>query len=200
MIIDWLLDYVFVVVWLLYFEFDFGYFGCCLYGCFCCMKLILILQDVFIMLKNFVIKYCFFFVIVFVDCIWFNKMIICVLIWMSMDLCDGNQVLFELMNVECKMCMFKMFVQIGFKEIEVVFFVVFQIDFDFVCELIEGGYIFDGVVIEVFMQVCEDLICCMMELLCGVKCVIIYVYNVIVLVFCCMVFNIDCEGVKCIVV
>ena len=42
-------------------------------------------------------------------------------IWMSTDLRDGNQALFEPMNAERKMRMFKMLVQIGFKEIEVAF-------------------------------------------------------------------------------
>src|SRR3546814_19431769 len=39
-------------------------------------------------------------------------------IWMSTDLRDGNQSLFEPMNAERKMRMFRMLCDIGFKEIE----------------------------------------------------------------------------------
>ena len=42
-------------------------------------------------------------------------------VWCSVDLRDGNQALFEPMNAERKMRMFKMLVQIGFKEIEAAF-------------------------------------------------------------------------------
>ena len=40
-------------------------------------------------------------------------------IWMSTDLRDGNQSLFEPMNAERKMRMFRTLLQVGFKEIEV---------------------------------------------------------------------------------
>lgn len=42
-------------------------------------------------------------------------------IWMSSDLRDGNQSLFEPMNAERKMRMFRTLCQVGFKEIEVAF-------------------------------------------------------------------------------
>ena len=45
------------------------------------------------------------------------------------------------MNGERKMRMFKMLVDIGFKEIEVGFPSASQTDFDFVRELVEGGHI-----------------------------------------------------------
>lgn len=60
-------------------------------------------------------------------------------IWMSTDLRDGNQSLFEPMNAERKMRMFRTLLQIGFKEIEVGFPSASQTDFDFVRQLIEGG-------------------------------------------------------------
>lgn len=77
-------------------------------------------------------KYMFFLFVQFIDCQWLGCSIMVVLIWMSMDFCDGNQVFFELMNVEKKMCMFKMFCVIGFKEIEIVFLLVLEIEFGFV--------------------------------------------------------------------
>ena len=42
-------------------------------------------------------------------------------VWMSTDLRDGNQSLFEPMNLERKLRMFRSVCQIGFKEIEVGF-------------------------------------------------------------------------------
>jgi isopropylmalate/homocitrate/citramalate synthase len=42
-------------------------------------------------------------------------------IWMSTDLRDGNQALFEPMNGERKMRLFRTLCDIGFKEIEVAF-------------------------------------------------------------------------------
>ena len=51
-------------------------------------------------------------------------------VWMSTDLRDGNQSLFEPMNAERKMRMFRTLCQIGFKEIEVGFPSASQTDFD----------------------------------------------------------------------
>ena len=58
-------------------------------------------------------------------------------IWMSTDLRDGNQSLFEPMNAERKMRMFRMLCDIGFKEIEVAFPSASATDFNFVRTLIE---------------------------------------------------------------
>jgi 2-isopropylmalate synthase len=58
-------------------------------------------------------------------------------IWLSTDLRDGNQALFEPMNGERKMRLFEELVRIGFKEIEVGFPAASQTDFDFVRRLIE---------------------------------------------------------------
>jgi 2-isopropylmalate synthase len=94
------------------------------------------------------------------------------------------------------MRMFKMLVQIGFKEIEAAFPAASQTDFDFVRELIEGGHIPDGVAIEVLTQAREDLIRRTMESLRGAKRAIIHVYNATAPVFRRTVFNTDREGVK----
>ena len=58
-------------------------------------------------------------------------------IWCSVDLRDGNQALPTPMGIEEKMEMFKLLVEIGFKEIEVGFPSASQIDFDFIRRLID---------------------------------------------------------------
>jgi 2-isopropylmalate synthase len=98
-------------------------------------------------------------------------------IWMSTDLRDGNQSLFEPMNVERKMRMFRTLCDIGFKEIEVAFPSASQTDFDFVRELIEGGDIPDDVTIEVLTQAREHLIRRTFEALKGARRAIVHVYN-----------------------
>ncbi len=98
-------------------------------------------------------------------------------IWMSSDLRDGNQSLFEPMNVERKMRMFRTLCQVGFKEIEVAFPSASQTDFDFVRTLIEGGHIPDDVTIEVLTQSREYLIRRTIESLKGARRAIVHVYN-----------------------
>ena len=98
-------------------------------------------------------------------------------VWMSTDLRDGNQALFEPMNVERKMRMFRALCEIGFKEIEVAFPSASQTDFDFVRTLIEGGHIPDDVTIEVLTQAREHLIRRTMESLRGARRAIVHVYN-----------------------
>ena len=65
------------------------------------------------------------------DRTWPNKTITKPPIWMSTDLRDGNQALFEPMNGEKKLRMFKMLCEIGLKEIEVAFPSASQTEFDF---------------------------------------------------------------------
>ncbi|UOG92897.1 MAG: 2-isopropylmalate synthase [Candidatus Thiothrix sulfatifontis] len=98
-------------------------------------------------------------------------------IWMSTDLRDGNQSLFEPMNGERKMRMFHTLCTIGFKEIEVAFPSASQTDFDFVRELIEGKHIPADVTIEVLTQAREHLIRRTMESLRGARRAIVHVYN-----------------------
>src|SRR6201999_1561401 len=117
-------------------------------------------------------------------------------IWMSTDLRDGNQALFEPMNAQRKMRMFKTLVQIGFKEIEVAFPSASQTDFNFVRELIEGGHIPDDVTIEVLTQARDDLIERTFESLRGVPRAIVHLYNATAPEFRKIVFNLDKSGVK----
>jgi len=98
-------------------------------------------------------------------------------IWMSTDLRDGNQSLFEPMNAERKLRMFKTLCDIGFKEIEVAFPSASQTDFDFVRQIIEDGHIPDDVTIEVLTQAREHLIRRTMESLKGARRAIVHVYN-----------------------
>ncbi len=97
--------------------------------------------------------------------------------WMSTDLRDGNQSLFEPMNVERKMRLFRTLCEIGFKEIEVAFPSASQTDFDFVRALIEEGHIPDDVTIEVLTQAREHLIRRTMDSLRGARRAIVHVYN-----------------------
>jgi 2-isopropylmalate synthase len=90
---------------------------------------------------------------------------------------DGNQALFEPMNVERKMRMFRTLCDIGVKEIEVAFPSASQTDFDFVRGLIEGCHIPDDVTIEVLTQAREHLIRRTMESLKGARRAIVHVYN-----------------------
>jgi len=98
-------------------------------------------------------------------------------VWMSTDLRDGNQALFEPMNAEKKLGMFRMLCEIGFKEIEVAFPAASQTDFDFVRTLIEDGHIPDDVSIEVLTQARPALIERTIESLAGAKRAIVHVYT-----------------------
>ena len=98
-------------------------------------------------------------------------------VWMSTDLRDGNQALFEPMNAEKKLGMFRMLCEIGFKEIEVAFPAASQTDFDFVRTLIEDGHIPDEVTIEVLTQARPALIERTIESLAGAKRAIVHVYT-----------------------
>jgi 2-isopropylmalate synthase len=125
------------------------------------------------------------------DRTWPSKTITQAPIWMSTDLRDGNQALFEPMNSEQKLRMFKALVAIGFKEIEVAFPSASQTDFDFVRGLIENNHIPDDVTIEVLTQARDHLIERTMESVLGAKRVIVHVYNATSPVFRQKVFNLD---------
>jgi 2-isopropylmalate synthase len=108
---------------------------------------------------------------------WPGRTISAAPVWMSTDLRDGNQALFEPMNSERKMRMFAMLCDIGFKEIEVAFPSASQTEFDFVRQLIEGGHIPADVTIEVLTQAREHLVRRTMESLKGARRAIVHVYN-----------------------
>lgn len=127
---------------------------------------------------------------------WPSKIITRAPIWMSTDLRDGNQALFEPMNGERKMRMFKMLVDIGFKQIEVAFPSASDTDFSFVRTLIEGGHIPDDVTIEVLTQARPHLIERTIESLRGAKRAIVHVYNATSPTFRRVVFDMSRDEVK----
>ena len=75
------------------------------------------------------------------DRLWPSKTISSSPIWCSVDLRDGNQALIEPMGEEKKLRMFKLLLEIGFKEIEVGFPSASQTDFDFTRKIIEDNLI-----------------------------------------------------------
>jgi len=117
-------------------------------------------------------------------------------VWMSTDLRDGNQALFEPMDTERKMRMFEMLVEIGFKEIEVAFPAASQTDFDFVRALIDGDHVPGDVTIEVLTQAREHLIRRTFESVRGARRAIIHFYNATAPNFRQIVFGQDRAGVK----
>ena len=98
-------------------------------------------------------------------------------IWLSTDLRDGNQALFEPMDSPTKLSLFKELVQIGFKEIEIGFPSASQTDFDFVRDLIEHGHIPVDVTPMVITQARPELIKRTVESLKGARRAIVHVYN-----------------------
>ncbi|MDI1302087.1 MAG: 2-isopropylmalate synthase [bacterium] len=98
-------------------------------------------------------------------------------VWMSTDLRDGNQALFEPMSIATKLEFFKTIVGIGFKEVEIGFPSASEIEFEFTRLLIEGGHIPDDVSIEVLTQARESLIRRTFESLRGARRAIVHLYN-----------------------
>ncbi|MCF2134361.1 MULTISPECIES: 2-isopropylmalate synthase [Burkholderiaceae] len=148
------------------------------------------------MLKDPSIKYRPFTPIELPDRVWPARTITRAPIWMSTDLRDGNQALFEPMDAKRKMRLFKTLVAIGFKEIEVAFPSASETDFNFVRELIEGGHIPDDVTIEVLTQAREDLIERTFASLHGAQRAIVHLYNATAPAFRRIVFGTDRNGVR----
>ena len=150
------------------------------------------------MLKNPSVKYRAFPQVPLHDRQWPEKTITKPPIWMSTDLRDGNQALFEPMNAERKLRMFEMLVKIGFKEIEAGFPSASDTDFGFIRKLVEGDYAGDDVKIEVLTQARPELISRTMESLRGAKNAIVHVYNATAPNFREVVFQQGKQGVKAI--
>jgi 2-isopropylmalate synthase len=117
-------------------------------------------------------------------------------IWMSTDLRDGNQALFEPMDVPRKRALYDCLIEIGFQEIEVGFPSASQADHDFVRHLIDTDAIPEGVWIEVLTQARPDLIARTFESVAGAPRVIVHVYNATSPVFRDVVFRQAAEGVR----
>ena len=122
-------------------------------------------------------KYAAFPPVQLVDRQWPGQTISRAPVWMSTDLRDGNQALFEPMNGERKMRLFKTLCAVGFKEIEVAFPSASQTDYEFVRKLIEEQHIPEDVTIEVLAPAREALIRRTIESLAGARRAIVHIYN-----------------------
>jgi 2-isopropylmalate synthase len=129
------------------------------------------------------------------DRTWVNKTITQAPIWLSTDLRDGNQSLFDPMNVATKLAFFDELVRIGFKEIEIGFPSASDIDYKFTRKLIEESRIPDDVTPMVITQAREDLIRKTVESLAGAKRAIVHVYNATAPAWRDMVFNMTVDQV-----
>ena len=130
------------------------------------------------------------------DRTWPDKEIEQAPIWCSVDLRDGNQALITPMNIDEKIEMFKMLVDMGFKEIEVGFPSSSQIEYDFLRALIDQNLIPDDVTVQVLTQAREHLIRRTFESLKGLKRAIVHIYNSTSVLQRDVVFNMNKEQIK----
>ena len=98
-------------------------------------------------------------------------------IWCSVDLRDGNQALVDPMGHERKARMFRLLLDMGFKEIEIGFPSASQTDFDFARWCIEQADIPDDVSLQVLVQCRPELIERTFEALEGATNPIVHFYN-----------------------
>jgi 2-isopropylmalate synthase len=89
---------------------------------------------------------------------WPTRQITAAPIWCSTDLRDGNQALFEPMNVDTKKHLFKVLCDVGLKEIEIGFTSASDTEFRTARALIEESLVPDDVTLEVLVQAREQLI------------------------------------------
>ncbi len=116
--------------------------------------------------------------------------------WCSVDLRDGNQSLINPMNLQEKLEMFHLLLDIGVKEIEIGFPSSSDTEYEICRELIEGGHIPDDVYIQVLVQAREHLIKRTFEAIRGAKNVILHFYNSTSTLQRKVVFHTDVDGVK----
>jgi len=120
-------------------------------------------------------------------------------VWLSTDLRDGNQALFEPMNVERKMALFQALVRIGFKEIEVGFPAASQTDHHFVRRLIDENLVPDDVTLMVMTQARADLIERTVDAVRGAPRAIVHLYNATARVWRRVVFGMNVTQVMALV-
>lgn len=141
-------------------------------------------------------KYKRFEIVSLKDRTWPDKTIEKAPIWCSVDLRDGNQALVTPMNIQEKVRMFKLLVELGFKEIEVGFPSASQIEYDFLRLLIEENLIPDDVTVQVLTQCREHLIKRTFEALDGLDRAIVHIYNSTSILQRDVVFNKDKDEIK----
>ncbi|MFK7916115.1 MAG: 2-isopropylmalate synthase [Pseudomonadales bacterium] len=115
--------------------------------------------------------------------------------WCSVDLRDGNQALIDPMNVDEKLRLFDLLLEVGFSEIEVGFPAASQPDFDFIRQIIDEDRIPDGVSIQVLCQARPELIARTVEALQGAPSCIFHLYNSTSELQRRVVFNMDQQGI-----
>jgi 2-isopropylmalate synthase len=108
---------------------------------------------------------------------WPEKVIDKAPFWCSVDLRDGNQALVKPMNLEEKLEMFQLLIDVGFKEIETGFPSASQVEFDFSRLLVERNLIPDGVVIQALTPARDHLIKRTFESFAGAKEAVVHLYN-----------------------
>lgn len=121
-------------------------------------------------------------------------------VWLSTDLRDGNQALFEPMNRQRKLQLFGELVRLGFKEIEMGFPAASRTDFEIIRNLIDEGGIPDDVTPMVMTQLREDLIDETVRAVAGARRVIVHLYNAIAPVWRRVVFGLSVDEVEQLVV
>ncbi len=127
---------------------------------------------------------------------WPSRTIDAAPVWCSVDLRDGNQALIEPMDTERKLRLFRLLVEMGYKEIEVGFPAASQTDYDFVRTLIDDGHIPEDVTVQVLTQAREPLIRRTFEALAGTRSAIVHLYNSTSETQRRVVFGLDRRGVR----
>jgi 2-isopropylmalate synthase len=130
------------------------------------------------------------------DRTWPDKTITKAPIWCSVDLRDGNQALVDPMGHDRKARMFKLLLDMGFKEIEIGFPSASQTDFDFARWCVEEGNVPSDVSLQVLVQCRPELITRTFEALDGAKNPIIHFYNSTSELQRRVVFNKDVAGIR----
>ena len=117
--------------------------------------------------------------------------------WCSVDLRDGNQALIDPMDADRKLRMFRLLVEMGYKEIEVGFPAASATDFDFIRALVEQDLVPDDVTIQVLTQAREELIERTVQSLVGFGgSALIHLYNSTSTLQRRVVFGLDRDGVQ----
>ena len=117
--------------------------------------------------------------------------------WCSVDLRDGNQALIDPMDADRKLRMFRLLVELGYKEIEVGFPAASATDFDFIRTLVEQDLVPDDVTVQVLTQAREELIERTVQSLVGLRgTALVHLYNSTSTLQRRVVFGLDRDGVK----
>ena len=140
-------------------------------------------------------KYQAFPPVVLPDRRWPNNHLVAPPRWCSVDLRDGNQALVDPMDVDEKLRLYELLLEVGFVEIEVGFPSASQPDFDFIRAIVERGMVPSDVAIQVLCQARAELIERTVEALDGAPNAIFHLYNSTSTLQRRVVFQLDRAGV-----